>query len=98
MIATHTIPELVAIGRQAEQHGGRAEIVGHWVWVRFDCKPTDETRETMKRLGYKWSKSKGRWYFAGAISTSVRAHSWSQITARYAPTPIADLAAAEENN
>ncbi|AQT70094.1 hypothetical protein STSP2_03296 [Anaerohalosphaera lusitana] len=43
------------------QHGFEAELVGKWVWVRFDKRPDQATRRALKDIGFRWSKRRGRW-------------------------------------
>ena len=38
-----------------------ADIVGRWVWVKFDSKPSAEIRQAMKDFGFRWSKRRGQW-------------------------------------
>ena len=38
-----------------------AERVGSWVWVSFDEKPADETREQLKEYGFKYSPRRKKW-------------------------------------
>lgn len=35
--------------------------VGVWVWVTFKEKPDQETLNQIKRLGFKWSKTRRAW-------------------------------------
>jgi hypothetical protein len=39
----------------------RAIIVGSWVWVTFQSKPSDETRAFLKTHGYRFNPSRGVW-------------------------------------
>jgi hypothetical protein len=38
-----------------------ADIVGRWIWVKFDSKPDQEIRDKMKAFGFRWSKRRGEW-------------------------------------
>ena len=38
-----------------------ADLVGRWIWVKFDSKPSDEVRQAMKDFGFRWSKRRGEW-------------------------------------
>ena len=88
MIMLVSEQDLLKTAQAAKDLGASVEIVGAWAWARFHTKPSDETREKMKGLGYHWSKAKCRWYFMGSISTAIKRHSWAQITARYAPLSL----------
>ena len=83
MIAIVSKQELVAKGLFAQEAGAEVRIVGMWVWAKFPRKPADEVRNALSSEGFHWSKSKGRWYFIGALSTSPRPHSYKAIVSRY---------------
>ena len=38
-----------------------ADIVGHWIWVKFDNKPSAELRQALKDFGFRWSNRRGEW-------------------------------------
>ena len=38
-----------------------AELVGEWVWVSFEEKPSKEMIQGLKDFGFKWSKRRGKW-------------------------------------
>jgi hypothetical protein len=56
----HNLIEVVEFCRQ-QGIADKAEIVGRWVWVEFDTKPSSELRQAMKDFGFRWSKRRGRW-------------------------------------
>ena len=37
-----------------------ARVVGRWVWVKFDSKPSAEIRQALKDFGFRWSKRRGQ--------------------------------------
>ncbi len=39
-----------------------AEVVGRWVWIRFDEKPSLGVRQTLKAAGFRWSSKREQWY------------------------------------
>src|ERR1041384_2556510 len=67
-----------------------ADLVGRWVWIRFDAKPSQEIRDTLKAAGFRWVKRRGQW-----------AHNcgyWSKFNPRvndpreiYGSVPVASL-------
>lgn len=61
--------ELMALitekGIDAKKFGGIVKQVGLWLWIEFREKPNAETREQMKKEGYKFAPKKKLWYFAG---------------------------------
>lgn len=38
-----------------------ADLVGRWVWVKFDAKPSTEVRTALKAAGFRWCKNRGEW-------------------------------------
>jgi len=42
-------------------HGFPADVVGRWVWIRFDEKPDTETRELLKAAGFRWVRARMQW-------------------------------------
>ena len=38
-----------------------ARVVGSWVWIEFDSKPSAEIRQALKDFGFRWSKRRGQW-------------------------------------
>jgi hypothetical protein len=38
-----------------------ARVVGRWVWVKFDSKPSCQIRQALKDFGFRWSKRRGQW-------------------------------------
>lgn len=38
-----------------------ARIVGQWIWIKFDSKPSVEIRQALKDFGFHWSKRRGQW-------------------------------------
>lgn len=76
--------ELVAKAQFAALHGGRPVICGKWVWVSFDAKPNADTRNLLKSEGYRWSRKKAKWYFAGcSLGRGKRGMPWEYITSTY---------------
>lgn len=43
------------------RHNLPAELVGRWVWLKFDQKPSKETRDKIKAVGFRWSRRRGKW-------------------------------------
>lgn len=48
------------INRLIQLEGIHIEICGSWLWITGD---TFKHKDTLKRLNFKWSKSKKAWYF-----------------------------------
>jgi len=44
-----------------KSHGFPADVVGRWVWIRFDAKPDQEIRDSLKAAGFRWVRTRGQW-------------------------------------
>lgn len=38
-----------------------ARVVGKWVWIEFESKPSAKVRQGLKDMGFRWSKRRGQW-------------------------------------
>ena len=38
-----------------------ARVVGKWVWIKFDSKPSVEIRTGLKSMGFRWSRRREQW-------------------------------------
>lgn len=38
-----------------------ARVVGKWVWIKFDSKPSAEIRTALKDFGFRWSRRRAQW-------------------------------------
>ena len=38
-----------------------ARVVGRWVWIKFESKPSADIRQALKDNGFRWSKRRGQW-------------------------------------
>ena len=38
-----------------------ARVVGKWVWIKFESKPSAEVRQSLKDFGFRWSRRRGQW-------------------------------------
>lgn len=38
-----------------------ADVVGRWVWLKFESKPDQEVRDELKAAGFRWVKKRGEW-------------------------------------
>lgn len=32
-----------------------ARVVGRWVWIKFESKPSADVRQSLKDFGFRWS-------------------------------------------
>jgi len=37
------------------------KVVGSWVWIAFPSQPSDETRSSLKEIGFRYNKNRGFW-------------------------------------
>lgn len=44
-----------------------AEVVGRWVWVRFDEKPAAAVRAYLLELGFHFNRKRGCWQHACGV-------------------------------
>ena len=52
---------LVEVIRFCKEHDLPADVVGRWVWIRFEQKPSEETRALLKAAGFRWIHKRGQW-------------------------------------
>ena len=38
-----------------------ARVVGKWVWIQFESKPSAEIRAGLKSMGFRWSRRRSQW-------------------------------------
>ena len=38
-----------------------ARVVGRWVWIKFESKPSAEIRQSLKKIGFRWSRRREQW-------------------------------------
>lgn len=38
-----------------------ARVVGRWVWIKFESKPSADVRQSLKNFGFRWSRRRGQW-------------------------------------
>ncbi len=44
------------------EHNLPAEVVGRWIWIRFDRKPALEVRQLLSAAGFGWSWKRRQWF------------------------------------
>lgn len=52
--------------------GATVELIGAWIWISFQAKPSPVVIDTLKATGCKWSAQRSKWYFAGVPSSGKR--------------------------
>ena len=65
-----------------------ARVVGRWVWIEFESKPSAEVRQGLKDMGFRWSRRRGQWaHNCGHTSKPARSYKpWD----KYQTTMIED--------
>ena len=54
-----------------------AQVVGRWVWLEFDSKPSDETRAGLSAIGFRWNHKRRCWQHpCGHHTTGSPADTW----------------------
>ncbi len=38
-----------------------ARVVGKWVWIKFESKPSADIRQGLKDMGFRWSRRRCQW-------------------------------------
>ena len=51
---------LALLRREAPRFFGLAEVVGKWVWIRFELKHPNEVTRVLAELGFHWNRSRQR--------------------------------------
>lgn len=52
-----------------------ARVVGRWVWIKFESKPSEEIRQSLKDFGFHWSRRRGQWsHSCGYSSRPARSY------------------------
>lgn len=66
-----------------------AELVGDWVWVTFDKKPSKEMIKGLKDFGFRWSKRRGKWaHNCGKPTKSAYvSNPWQKYSHRFVSGP-----------
>lgn len=68
----HSIIEVLEF---CQVRGLPARVVGRWVWIKFDNKPTADVRQALKDYGFRWSRRRGQWaHNCGLASRPARAY------------------------
>jgi hypothetical protein len=53
--------DIADVIRFCQEHKLPADVVGRWVWIRFDSKPDSETRDMLKAVGFRWIQKRKQW-------------------------------------
>jgi len=56
--SNHSIVEVLEF---CKAHNLPARVVGRWVWIEFESKPSDSIRQSLKDFGFRWSRRRGQW-------------------------------------
>ena len=52
---------IVEVLEYCKVQGLPARVVGRWVWIEFESKPSAEVRQGLKDMGFRWSRCRGQW-------------------------------------
>jgi hypothetical protein len=70
--------------------GAQVVITGAWIWAKFQRMPDSSIRDRMKAAGFRWSKGKAKWYYAGAPSRARKSMSWQYVAQTYGVEPVTE--------
>lgn len=80
---------LIQVIEFCRRHSLPAEVVGRWVWLRFDSKPSAETRDLLKAAGFRWVNIRKAWaHNCGHFSR----HGVGDPRSKYGAIPVDQLA------
>ena len=52
---------IIEVLQYCKDNGLPARVVGKWVWLKFDVKPSAEIRQGLKEQGFRWSHRRQQW-------------------------------------
>ena len=55
------VNSIVEVLEYCSSNGLPARVVGKWVWIEFKDKPSDEVRQGLKGIGFRWSRRRQQW-------------------------------------
>lgn len=63
------------------------DIVGSWLWISGN---TYAIKDQLKKIGFRWSKGKKKWYYADTLSNKKKKGtlSYNQIVSKYGKQTI----------
>jgi len=68
-----------------------AQVVGRWVWVEFEEKPSAEIRTGLLEVGFHWNKKRGCWQHpCGHECVHSPADSW-YLKSKYGTVPAGEI-------
>lgn len=72
------------------------ELVGTWLWIRFDSKPSDDSRTKLKGACCFWSQKNNRWYCNGANRRGGKgSKTWNEKVKTYGVRNVTEKAEEE---
>lgn len=70
---TEKSKSIVEVMEYCKAKGLPARVVGRWVWIEFDSKPSAEIRQGLKDMGFRWSRRRKQWaHNCGHVSRPAR--------------------------
>jgi hypothetical protein len=80
---------LIEVIEWCKRRGYAADVVGRWVWISFDAKPGQATRDELKAAGFRWNPNRGDWcHNCGHPST--RSRGWHPRV-KYGSIPVGEV-------
>ncbi len=81
-----------------DANGLRCRVVGKWVWLKFENgKPSEELREKLKEIGFRWSPRRRQWaHNCGHSSMPAKGYKpWDKYETRSGGSVLAILRTAK---
>lgn len=68
--------------------GGRADLVGQWIWIEFPEKPTERVRRFLSAIGFRWNRSRECWQHSCGVPA---VHTNGNPRYTYGSVPVSEL-------
>jgi len=57
--------------KEIEENGYKVIYEGEWTWIYFKEKPSEEIREKLKSMGFRFSKRRIAWYLPQKVDVQI---------------------------
>lgn len=82
------LTSLVDVVDFCKEHDLPADVVGAWVWCKFESKPEADLRKLLSAAGFRWHNKRGEWYHNCGVF-SRRGRTAPRVT--YGSIPVAAI-------
>jgi hypothetical protein len=56
-----TVDVVAKLKKELPDLMGQAQVVGQWVWLEFNVRPSPQIRMKLRNLGFHWNKRRRCW-------------------------------------